>query len=100
MKGLRIVAALALLSLSGCYHYTIVSGAPASEKSVSSDWQKFFVLGLVPADTISTQAACPRGVATIETQRSFLNSLVSGITYNLFTPISTKYTCASGPVAR
>jgi hypothetical protein len=100
MKGIRVLAALALLSLSGCYRYTIVTGAPAADKTVSSNWQKFFVLGLVPADTIQTRAECPSGVAQFETQRSFLNSLVTGITYNLFTPISTKYTCASGPVRR
>lgn len=100
MRTVRAVAALALIALSGCYRYTIVTGAPAASKTVGSNWQKFFVLGLVPADTIQTKAQCPGGVASFETQHSFLNSLVGGITYNIFTPISTKFTCASGPVPK
>ncbi len=100
MKGLRTVAALALLSLAGCYHYTIVTGAPATDKSVGRNWQHSFIAGLVPPDTIRTRTECPNGVASFETQHSFLNGLVASISYNLYTPISTKYTCASGPVGR
>lgn len=98
MKLLRIAAALTLLALSGCYHYTIISGAPPAEKSVTAKWQKAWVIGLVPPDTINTKAECPGGVAQFETQHSFLNSLVSGITWNIFTPITTKYVCAAGAV--
>lgn len=100
MKAVRSLAALALVSLAGCYHYTIVTGAPAADKSVGRNWQKSFVGGLVPPDTISTRTECPSGVASFETKHSFLNGLVSSITYSLFTPITTKYTCASGPVPK
>jgi hypothetical protein len=100
MKVVRILTALTFLAMSGCYHYTIVTGAPASEVSVTNNWQKSFILGLVPPDTINTRAACPSGVAQFETQHSFLNGLVNSLSWNLFTPITTKYTCASGPVRR
>jgi len=100
MKILRAFAALALLSTTGCYHYTIVTGAPPADKTVSANWQKSWIFGLVPPDTIQTKAECPAGVAQLETQHSFLNGLVRGITYNIFTPISTKITCASGPVRK
>lgn len=100
MKAIRAFAALALLSLSGCYHYTIVTGAPPSDKTVGRNWQKSWVVGLVPPDTINTRADCPTGVAQLETQHSFLNGLVRGLSYSIFTPITTKVTCATGPVAR
>jgi hypothetical protein len=100
MKAIRSLAVLALLSLAGCYRYTIVTGAPASEKTVGRNWQRSFIFGLVPPDTINTRAECPAGVAQFETQRSFLNSVVSTISQNLFTPITTKVTCASGPVPK
>ena len=100
MKAVRSLAALTMLSLTACYHYTIVTGAPASDKSVGRNWQKSFVAGLVPPDTISTRAECPSGVASFETQHSFLNGLVSNLSWSLFTPISTKYTCASGRVGQ
>ena len=63
MKAVRTLAALALLSLSGCYHYTVVTGAPAADKTVGRNWQKSFIIGLVPPDTINTRADCPSGVA-------------------------------------
>ena len=100
MKAVRSLAALALVSLAGCYHYTIVSGAPAADKTVGRAWQKSFVLGLIPPDTINTRAECPGGVARFETKHSFLNGLVSNLTYSIFTPITTSYTCASGPVPK
>lgn len=98
MKTLRIAAALTFFSLSGCYHYTVISGAPPADKSVMANWQKSWVFGLVPPDTINTKAECPGGVAQFETKHSFLNSLVGGLTSSIFTPITTKYTCAAGAV--
>jgi Bor protein len=100
MKLLRACAALSLIAVSGCYHYTIITGAPPAEKSVGANWQKSWAAGLVPPDTILTKAECPSGVAQFETQHSFLNSIVGGITWNIFTPITTKYTCAAGPVRK
>ena len=86
--------------LAGCYHYTVISGAPASAQKIEIPWQKSWVLGLVPPDTIKSQQTCPQGIAQFETKHSFLNGLVSGITYNIFTPIHPTVTCASGPVTR
>jgi hypothetical protein len=45
------------------------------------------------------KAQCTQGVAKVETERSFLNGLVGAI-YDIYTPIHTTVTCASGPVAR
>ncbi|HEY5112768.1 MAG TPA: hypothetical protein VIJ45_01480 [Coriobacteriia bacterium] len=39
-------------------------------------WEKGSVLGLVPPDPISTMSKCPSGVSKVETELSFLNSLV------------------------
>lgn len=49
----------------------------------------------MPPSTISAAAKCQHGVAKVETQRSFVNSLVSIITLNIYTPMEIKVTCAS-----
>jgi hypothetical protein len=98
IKALALCAAVLLFS--GCYHYTVVTGAPAAETKVEVPWQKSWVLGLVPPDTLKVQSTCPQGIAAFETKHSFLNGLVRGITYSIFTPIHPTVTCASGPVAR
>ena len=101
LRSLRAVIGVAGVALvAGCYHYTVISGAPASAQKIELPWQKSWVFGLVPPDTIKSQQTCPQGIAQFETKHSFLNGLVSGITYSIFTPIHPTVTCASGPVAR
>lgn len=96
----RVTLLVAAVALSGCYRFTVVSGAPAGQAQVAKSWQKSWVYGLVPPDTLSTQSTCPRGVASVETVHSFPNMLVSGLTWGIFSPMSVKAVCASGPVAR
>jgi hypothetical protein len=94
MRIRQLLAVAALVSTAGCYKYTVVSGAPESEKKIQNNWQKSWVIGLVPPDTIRSKTECPKGIAKFETQHSFLNGLVAAITYNIFTPIQPTITCA------
>jgi hypothetical protein len=57
-------------------------------------------LGLVPPDTINARTTCPNGVSKVMVERSFLNMLVSALTWNIFTPIHPVVTCASSPTPR
>jgi len=41
-------------------------------------------------------AKCPGGVSKVETQLSFVNMLVAAITFDIYTPMSIKVTCATG----
>ncbi len=95
-----VTAAAATVVLTGCFHYTVVSGAPAAQTKVDIPWQKSWVAGLVPPDTIQSRETCPQGIASFETKHSFLNGLVRGLTYSIFTPIHPTVTCAAGPVSR
>ena len=95
-----LAAVASVTLLAGCYRYTVISGAPEAAQKIELPWQKSWVFGLVPPDTIKSQQACPQGIAKFETKHSFLNGLVGTLTYNIFTPIHPTVTCASGPVAR
>jgi Bor protein len=100
MTRIHSLALTALIASAGCYHVTVVTGAPPAAQTIDKGWQNSFVLGLVPPTEISTKDACPRGVAKVETERSFLNGLVGAITYNIYTPLHATVTCASGPVVK
>jgi len=100
MRISRIVSLAALVVLGGCYRVTVNTGAPPAETVIDKQWQLSFVYGLVPPPEISAKETCPQGVATVMTERSFLNGLVGAITYSIFTPLHAKVTCASGPVAK
>jgi hypothetical protein len=85
---------------AGCYHVTVLTGAPPASTTIDKPWQHSFVYGLVPPAEMTAQPTCTQGVAKVETERSFVNGLVGALTWNLYTPIHVLVTCASGPVAR
>jgi len=88
----------ALLAVGGCYHVTVITGAPAAPTTIDKLWQNSFVYGLVPPPELSAKPACAQGVAKVDTERSFLNGLVGGLTWGIYTPMHATITCASGPV--
>lgn len=94
---LRIAALITALCLGGtaCYHATIETGRPVSADIISIPWANSFVYGLVPPPIVETAAKCPNGVAKVQTQHSFLNSLVGAITFGIYTPIQIDVTCAA-----
>ena len=95
MKFLNLVLALLVaVAVFGCFHATIETGMPKSMETIEEPWAACWVFGLVPPNTISAAAKCPHGVARVETQRSFLNSLVAIVTFSIFTPMEIKVTCA------
>lgn len=100
MRTMRLLSLAALVLAAGCYRVTVNTGAPPAATGIDKEWQLSFVYGLVPPPEVSAQPTCPQGVATVMTERSFLNSLVGLLTSSILTPMHTKVTCASGPVAR
>ena len=89
---------LAVVLCLGCYHATIVTGAKEGTV-IDKPWANSFIFGLVPPAVVETAAQCPGGVAKVETEHSFLNWLVGGITFGIYTPIHIKVTCAGTAVS-
>lgn len=98
MRHALLLCASLLGSATGCYRITVNTGAPMAADTITEPWNHSFVYGLVPPAPVSTQARCAQGVAQVVTQRSFLNGLVGALTFNVYTPLEIKATCASGPV--
>lgn len=90
----KLVLGLAVVLLSGCFHATVNTGLTPSAQTIDKPWAMSFIYGLVPPSTVETVAQCPRGAARVETQISFLNGLVSALTFSIVTPMSIKVTCA------
>ena len=100
MRSKFLLAAASLVLLSGCYRVTVVTGAPPEAKTVDKPWALSFVYGLIPPPELDVRGTCQQGVASVVTERSFLNGLVSALSWSIFTPMHTKVTCAAGPVAK
>jgi hypothetical protein len=99
MRRIPMLLVAAMLA-GGCYHVTVVTGAPTGTQTINKEWQNSFVIGLVPPPELNTKDPCAQGVARVETEQSFLNGLVRALTYNIYTPMHVTVVCASGPVPR
>lgn len=91
-----VLLALVVVSLSGCYHAVVDTGLTPSGEIHERPWAHSFIGGLVPPDRTSGADVCPIGVARVETQLSFLNGLVSGLTWGIYTPMTIRVACAQG----
>ncbi len=100
MKYLKYGSLFVLMfALTSCYHAQITTDKEPSNNVIEEEWAHSFVFGLVPPNEVEASSECPNGVAKVETQISFLNGLVSGLTFNLYTPMSIKVTCAASDMA-
>ena len=91
----RLAPLFAALLLAGCYHVTVVTSAAPPGTHVNKEWQNSFVYGLVPPQELNVKDQCPQGVTKVETERSFLNGLVSALTWSIYTPLHVEVTCSS-----
>ena len=80
---------------TGCYHAVIETGLTPNGEKISQPWAMGFAWGLVPPPVVNAAAKCPNGVARVETQHSFLNSLVETITWGIVTPMRIDVQCAA-----
>jgi len=84
-----------LFLFSGCYHAQVTTGLEPSAQVYEDTMAHGFLFGLVPPSIVRAQDTCSNGVARVETRISFINGLISTITFNLYTPMHIKVTCAS-----
>jgi hypothetical protein len=85
---------LGLFLTVGCYHATIDTGLAPGVKTTKV-WAHSWVYGLVPPSVVNAQSECENGVAKVETQLTFVNQLVSGLTFGIYTPMEISVTCAA-----
>ncbi len=88
--------ATAVLVLSGCYHATVDTGRAPNGVQIEKKWANSFIYGLVPPAIVETASQCPNGLATVDTQLSFLNQVVSAVTFGIYTPMEIIVACAGG----
>lgn len=94
MRFKSLAVAVASLGLSGCYHITVNTGKAPAPTIVDKQWQNSFIYGLMPPPEVNVRTDCPNGVSVVETEHSFVNGLVAYLTFQLYTPMHVKVTCA------
>ncbi len=86
-----IIAATSLLT--SCYSYTSVVGKGAQGNTQVSQWNHYVIAGLAPVG-VSDSKQMAGGVQdyTVFTRHSFVNGLIGGLTFGLYTPTTTTVT--------
>ena len=76
--------------LTSCFSYTTVVGNGGTGQNQVTKWNTYFVAGLIPGKiTPAKELAGGSENYTVTTKHSFLNYLVSGITFNIYAPTTT-----------
>ena len=91
----RYVLAIGLLSSAACFHQVVQTGNTAGSNVVDRQFVATWLWGIVPAQPIDVRQSCPSGVATIETEQSFMNGLVGLITLGIYSPQHLRVTRAT-----
>lgn len=92
IKTMTVVFAASML-LTSCYSYTSVVGEGAKGNSQTTKWNHYVVYGLAPVGiSDSKQMAGGAEDYTVHTRQSFVNGLVSALTFGIYTPTTTTVT--------
>lgn len=96
MKRTSIVLLVAAVVMTACATVTITpEGQPKTAADPSfQETQSFFLWGLVPASqTIDVVEICPDGVRQMQAQTTFVNGLLGGLTFGIYSPRTAKVWC-------
>ena len=89
---MSVIFAASML-LSSCYSYTSMVGSGAQGNNETTNWNHYVILGLAPVGVSnSKQMADGAENYTVYTRQSFVNGLVSGLTFGIYTPTTTTVT--------
>lgn len=87
------VAVVASMLLTSCYSYTSVVGKGAQGNTQVTKWNHYLINGLAPVGVSdSKQMADGAENYTVFTRYSFINGLVSALTFGIYSPTTTTVT--------
>lgn len=90
---LMTIAFTASILLTSCYSYTSVVGNGAQGNAEITKWNHYVIYGLAPVGVSdSKQMADGATDYTVFTRQSFVNGLVSALTFGLYSPSTTTVT--------
>lgn len=91
------VLVICVVALSSCYNTRILVGDVKPNEPVvqiNKEWNHHLIAGLVPignAKMVANEYVGDRPNYVVKTNQSFLNQLVSALTFGIYTPTQTKY---------
>lgn len=94
MASVSPALAVLVLGSVACYHTIIDTGVEPGPVGYHEKWETAWFVGLVPAE-VDAEAACGGPWARVETQQSFLNGLVTILSFGIYAPHEVEVVCAA-----
>jgi hypothetical protein len=95
--GRFLTLAAVVLTASACYRQVVQTGRTPGPTVIDKPWHPFFLWGLVAPVPIDVSTQCRTGIATVMTEQTFVNGLVSFIALlGVYSPRHVTITCAAG----
>ena len=96
MKKIATITLLAALT-TGCANQSFNMSGSAAATPAEDKYHHFFINGLAQGKTVDAATACGGAdkVARVEVQQTFMNGLLSVVTFGIYTPRTAKVYCQS-----
>lgn len=97
---LFLLIALAVPTLTGCFHNQIIVeknyNASATEPDWQSSFQMYLLFSLIPLgdNPVDLTQACPQGAGIVEVKQSFVNGLLNSVIGGILSFQDLKVYCA------
>lgn len=90
-KFLKVFGGVLICCLmTSCYTYTSIVGQGAKGNTEIKKWNHYILFGLAPVGVSDSKHMADGATDyTVTTQESFLNGLVAGLTFGIYTPTTT-----------
>jgi hypothetical protein len=85
------------VALSGCFNLKYYDSTVPGPGQTHKVWVHSFIGGLVSVGEMDFRGECPTGVYKMNSNHTFVDLLLAGITAGIYTPMNVVYTCGSGP---
>ncbi len=90
------VALIATFAIAGCYHIRYTTNQPPAPAPNLDEWHHDLIFGLAEVSPpVNVSQACPNGFAAVENQETFVNGLVTFLTFSwIWEPTTVTVTCS------
>lgn len=95
MKPMLALLTCAALG-TGCYNVTYTNPNLPANGVVHEGRGSHFIFGLVGDEVVPAYQMCPGGVSSIHTEMTFVDLLLTTITFAIYTPRSWEVHCGGG----
>jgi len=94
----KILPVVLLVGLTGCFHFHYITEDEPLSPPAMEAWHGNLIFGLFEvSDPVEVPRLCPAGYGRIDSEMTFLNGLVSAVTFRIYDAQTVTVACRAAP---